>query len=325
MTRTRRTGVASLTYPGLIYAAGLLACNGCAPPTRAAKLPEVTQAAPESNHTETLFAASDGLKLYRQSWKPSRAPRAALVIQHGLKSHGGDYAAFARAMTARGFAVYAADMRGHGRSAGQRATLDDFDQLVRDLRQTVTLARRELPQPKPVFLMGHSVGGALSALYAEQHQSDLNGLILLAPALRVDRTAVEAAATPFFGTLLPNAPLVDIPNAWFSRDPARVTAMDNSDLVYQPAGPARTGGALLEALEYVWAHPQTIQLPLLALHGTADKATDPRGSVEFVGRAGSADKQLLLYRGLYHDLLHEPERAQVTGDLRDWLERHVSP
>ncbi|MCA9642625.1 MAG: lysophospholipase [Myxococcales bacterium] len=265
------------------------------------------------------------MKLYRQSWKPSAAPRAALVIQHGLKSHSGDYTAFARAMAARGFAVYAADMRGHGRSAGQRATLDDFDQLVRDLQQTVTLARREVPQPMPLFLMGHSVGGALSALYAEQHQSDLDGLVLLAPALRVDRMPVEAAATPFFGTLLPNAPLVDVPNAWFSRDPARVAQMDASDLVYQPAGPARTGVALLDALEYVWAHPQTIQIPLLALHGTADKATDPRGSVEFVERASSSDKQLVLYRGLYHDLLHEPEKTQVTGDLRNWLEKHVSP
>lgn len=302
----------------------VLAASGCAPPTSAAILPSPTTAAPDPRHSDALFAASDGLKLYRQRWKPSGAPRAALVIQHGLKSHSGDYAAFAASLAARGFTVYAADMRGHGRSAGQRATLDDFDQLVRDLRQTVSLARRELPQPKPVFLLGHSVGGALSALYAEQHQDDLDGLVLLAPALRVDRMPVEAGATPFVGALFPDAPLVDVPNDWFSRDPRRVAAMDASDLVYQPAGPARTGVALLEALEYVWAHPQTIQLPLLVLHGTADRATDPRGSAEFVGRAGSSDKQLLLYRGLYHDLLHEPEKAQVAGDLSAWLERRVS-
>ncbi len=296
---------------------------GCAPPQRAAKLPAATGEAPGATHSQALFEASDGAQLYRQSWKPRGAPRAALVIQHGLKSHSGDYAAFAQSLAARGFAVYAADLRGHGHSSGQRATLDDFDQLVGDLQQTVTLARREVPQPRPVFLMGHSVGGALSALYAEQHGAELSGLVLLAPALRVDRMPIEAAATPFVGTLLPNAPLVDVPNAWFSRNPARVAEMDESDLVYQPAGPARTGVALLEALEYVWAHPQKIQMPLLALHGTADRATDPRGTVEIVERASSQDKRLVLYRGLYHDLLHEPEQAQVAQDLTDWFEQHV--
>jgi acylglycerol lipase len=308
------------THMALLLAA-LGVPGGCSPPNREARLATREVAAGE-RWRQALFEASDGTKLFRQSWHPEREPKAALVIQHGLKSHGGDYAALAQSLTERGFAVYAADMRGHGRSEGPRALLDDFDQLVRDLHETVRQARSEVPEPAPLFLMGHSVGGALSTLYAERQGALLDGLIVLAPALRLDRPALAAAGTPVMGALFPSAPLVDIPDEWFSRRQTRRTEMAESDLVYHAPGPARTGAALLEALEEVWARADSIRVPLLAMHGTADLATDPRGSVELVERARSNDKRVFLYRGLYHDLLHEPERAQVAEDIALWLESH---
>ena len=96
--------------------------------------------------------------------------------------------------------------------------------------------------------------------------------------------------------------------------------MASDPLIYHPAGPARTAGGLIEALETIWGGVDGIDVPVLALHGTADKATDPRGSAELVRRVRSKDRKLLLYRGLYHDLVREPEREQVMHDIEQWLE-----
>jgi alpha-beta hydrolase superfamily lysophospholipase len=215
-------------------------------------------------------------------------------------------------------------MRGHGRSEGRRASLDDFEVLVDDL--AIFMARVRAREPdRPLFLLGHSVGGAVVTLFTLERRPPLAGLILLAPAQRVDRPAILAAATPLTATLLPNFPAVDVPDEAFSRDPTTLADMAHDPLIYHPAGPARTAGGLLRALEYVWTHAQELEVPLLALHGTSDKATDPRGSVEIVRSARTTDRTLVLYRGLYHDLFREPERDQVMGDVIQWMERRAPP
>jgi alpha-beta hydrolase superfamily lysophospholipase len=105
--------------------------------------------------------------------------------------------------------------------------------------------------------------------------------------------------------------------------PAGPERVGKDPLIYHPAGPARTAGALLDGLEKVWAGADAIDVPVIALHGTTDKATDPRGSAELIRRAHSADKTLKLYPGLYHDLVREPEKEQVMSDLESWLEHHA--
>ena len=213
-------------------------------------------------------------------------------------------------------------MRGHGRSAGARATLDDFGDFVSDLSSFVERVRTR-ENGRPVFVMGHSVGGAVVTLYAAEKRPQIAGLLVLAPAIRVDRMPFEAAVTPFAGTLTPNAPVLDVPDSAPSRDPNVVADMGKDPLIYHPPGPARTARGFLEALQTIWAHVDEIDVPLLALHGTANTATDPRGSAELVRRARTKDKTLLLYRGLFHDLVREPERVQVMEDVEDWLDRHA--
>jgi alpha-beta hydrolase superfamily lysophospholipase len=294
--------------------------GGCAPLSLDARAPKsVAPSSAELTHESGFFEGASGTQLFEQSWHPTGTARASLVIHHGLKSHSEHYSELATRLVARGFAVYAYDMRGHGRSAGRRASLDDFDDLVRDLSTFVERVRaREMN--RPVFVMGHSVGGAVVTLFEVEQRPRIAGLIVLAPAIRIDRMPFEAAATPFTAALIPNAPLVDVPDDTFSRDPAVVAEMGRDPLIYHPPGPARTAGGLLEALEKIWAHVEEIDVPLLALHGTADRATDPRGSAELVRRARTRDRTLLLYRGLYHDLVREPERVQVMADIERWLE-----
>jgi alpha-beta hydrolase superfamily lysophospholipase len=299
-----------------------LALAACGHRTFVPLRPVGAVASPGVAHAAGSFAGHGGITLFEQSWRPAAAPRAALVIVHGLKSHGGRYDAFARREVARGVAVYAFDLRGHGRSAGERSTLPDFDELTADLALFLDRVREREPG-RPVFLIGHSAGGAVVTLFAMQRRPSLAGLIVLAPALRIDRSAFEVAATPVTAALLPDAPLVETRDADFSRDPDAVRAMGADPLIDQAIGPGRTAAGLLAAIEAIWRRPGALEVPLLGLHGTADRVTDPRGTAEMVRRAGSADRTLLLYRGLVHDLLQEPEREQVAEDIDRWMDARL--
>lgn len=295
-----------------------LTLGACLPESPALRPLPAETTKPLIPHESGSFEGTHGTHLFEQSWHPSGKTRAVIVIHHGLKSHSEHYADFARRAASIGYAVYAYDMRGHGRSEGPRATLDDFEDLTNDLQIFMDRVKTREPSA-PVFLMGHSVGGAVVTLYTEERKPKLAGLVVLAPAIRVDSPPIVAAAAPLSALLSPNFPALDVPNAAFTRDPAVKAEMDKDPLIYQPPGPARSIGGLVAAIEKIWQHADEIDVPLLGLHGTADKATDPRGTIELVKRARSADKKLLLYKGLYHDLFHEPEHEQVLGDVFAWL------
>ena len=303
---------------------GALGLIGCASPTYFPLRPLAASApTPTVEHATGTFQGRGGVELFEQSWRPNTAPRAVLVVMHGLKDHSTRYGDFAQRLVARGFAVHAFDMRGHGHSSGRRATFDSFDDLTGDLAIFMDRVRQREPGA-PVFLLGHSVGGAIVTLYSLQRRPALAGLVVLAPALRVDRMPVEAAATPIAAVLLPNFPVVDTPDADFSRDPTVVREMGADPLVYHSIGPARSAAALIDAIGHIWERADELDVPLLGLHGTADRLTDPRGTADLVRRARTRDRTLLLYRGLVHDLLHEPEREQVMSDIERWLEAHLA-
>ena len=135
-------------------------------------------------HHEDRFAAGDGLTLYEQSWLPLGEPRATVIVVHGVTEHGGRYARLANELNRRGYAVHAMDLRGHGRSDGDRILIREFDQYLDDLELFVgRVAERQAG--KPLFLFGHSMGGAIVALLAATRQPDARGVILSAPAVLV--------------------------------------------------------------------------------------------------------------------------------------------
>ena len=272
-------------------------------------------------HEEGRFAGAGGLELYDQAWRPAGPARAVLVVLHGLKDHSSRYAALAQALVDRGFAVYAFDLRGHGESPGERVWVDSFDQYLDDLDAFMKLVRQREPG-RPVFLFGHSMGGGIAALWTITRQPDLAGLVLSGPALKpgagVSRFLI--GATKILSAVAPHLKVLDLKDEDFSRDPAVVAAMKVDPLVDHKPGPARTAAELLRAFERIEAHMEDVRVPLLDMHGTEDRLTNPEGSRELVARASSKDKTLKLYPGLYHDLLHEPEKAQVMADMVAWLD-----
>ncbi|WP_164011977.1 alpha/beta hydrolase, partial [Pyxidicoccus trucidator] len=224
------------------------------------------------------------------------------------------------AWVAEGYAVHAFELRGHARSEGERVWVERFDEYVEDMKLFVQRVKAKEPG-KPVFLFGYSMGGAISTLYALAHPAQVNGLILSAAALKPgkDINGFLIAMSGVVSTLSPRSKLLESEDTLFSRDPQVVAQMKSDPLILQGNGPARTGAELLKAMETIGKRRAELKVPLLAMHGTADALTNPEGSAELVANAATTDKTLNRYEGLYHDLVHEPERAKVIADMVAWL------
>jgi alpha-beta hydrolase superfamily lysophospholipase len=271
---------------------------------------------------ESTAAGIGGLELFARAWLPEAPPHAVIVIAHGLGEHSGRYEALATELAGRGYAVHALDHRGHGRSGGPRANIERFGYLVSDFSAFVgRCARQHLDTP--LYVLGHSMGGAVALATALRLQHQLRGLVLSAPALAVD-TAVPRVQEWFvraLSAIAPNTGALNIPPSAVSRDPSVVMRYASDPLVHHAAVPARTVVELLDAMAGFPAGVRELRLPTLILHGTADKLV-PLAATRPLYQAISANyRTLKLYDGLFHEVFNEPERATVTADLFSWLER----
>lgn len=274
-------------------------------------------------HHETRFPTRDNVTLYEQWWLPATPAKAAIVLVHGLGEHSGRYADVAANLNAAGYAVYSYDQRGHGRSQGQRSYIGRFEQLTADLDIVMQRVHNRIGE-LPLFLMGHSVGGAVVAAYAIAHQPDVNGIALSSAALKPGESLSPAAIaiSGVISRLLPRMGLVALDASTISRDSAEVQAYNDDPLVFRGKLPARTGAELLAAFKFIQDEAQDITVPILIWHGTADRLTNVDGSRELYVGVSSADKTLTLYEGAYHETLNDLDRDQVIGDLISWLDHH---
>jgi alpha-beta hydrolase superfamily lysophospholipase len=259
--------------------------------------------------------------LHAQAWLPEGEPRAVVVISHGLAEHGGRYGALAERLVGQNYAVYALDHRGHGRSPGGRANIERFAYVVSDLGTFVGRAQRQHPDAA-VFLLGHSMGGAIALASALRNPGNLKGLVLSAPAL----AAGEAVAAPkafmvrLLSRLAPNAGALTLPASAISRDPAVVRAYESDPLVFRGAIPARS---LVELLDAMAGFPEAVpklRLPVLVQHGTADRLVPLAATRPVYERLGNTKlRTVRLYEGLFHEAYNEPERDRVLSDLEAWI------
>jgi len=240
----------------------------------------------------------------------------------GFNSHGGYYVQTAEQLSAKGLAVYAVDLRGRGKSDGERFYVEAFDQYVSDVETVAALAKKENPN-LPTYVLGHSAGGVVSCLYTLKHQPELAGLICESFAFQVPAPDFALAVLKGLSHLAPHAHVLKLKNEDFSRDPAVVSAMNADPLIAHESQPTRTVASMVRADEKLKQDLANITLPVLILHGMLDKVTKPEGSKYFFDTARSTDKQLKLYDGHFHDLLNDVGREQVLGDISAWLDAHV--
>ena len=273
---------------------------------------------------EGNFCGPDGLSCCYRIWLPARTPKAVLVLVHGVCEHGGRYRGLAEELSRHGYAVYAIDLRGHGRSAGERIYIGTFDDHLGDVGRLLDEVRACQPG-RPLFLMGHSMGGAIVGRLAVLRPPQVHGVILSAAAIRIGGHMFPLLRhlAGLASRLLPRLRLIRVGTSKLSRDRAVIEDFKQDPLVYHGKFPIRTGAEILRAARELHKNLRGIELPLLVLHGTGDWITDPRGSMELYRQARSTDKTLKLYDGLYHDLFHEPEWRQVAADLIAWLDQRA--
>eukprot|EP00966_Prymnesium_polylepis_P007912 182122-Prymnesium_polylepis.1 len=217
------------------------------------------------------------------------------------------------------------DHQGHGRSEGDRAHIQCFQHLVDDYMQFVHLVRPASTTSPPAFLLGHSMGGLVAINVARQSESKWRGMLVSAPALDVgpDVTPSVIKVSNFLSQYAPKLGVKPLDTATLCRDPAVVTAYHNDPLVFHGAVRARLASELLGAMNETSNAASHFRLPCLFMHGTKDKLVVPSGSHAFVKLAASSDKQLLVYEGLFHELLNEPEKKQVVADVVHWLKARL--
>ncbi|MGD0352793.1 MAG: lysophospholipase [Dehalococcoidia bacterium] len=276
------------------------------------------------NHKEGKFVGYKGLKLYYQYWLPDKKPKAVLLVAHGLAEHSGRYKNLVDYFVPKGYAVYALDHRGHGKSEGTRSYVDNFNDYLIDLKTFFDMVRKDNKNAR-IFLFGHSLGGTIATAYAVEHQEDLAGLILSGSSL-VPTTSVSPALLAMAGivsALLPKMGVTVLDASFISRDKAVVDAYVNDPLVFRGKVPARTGAELARMWKQLPEQMPRIKLPVLIMHGFADQLSDPRGSKLLFERVGSKDKTLKLYDNCYHEICNEPEREQVFVDMEAWLTKHI--
>lgn len=271
---------------------------------------------------EETIDGKGGLRIFVRSWRPVSKPRAVVVICHGVNSHSGQYFWAAEQFVASGLAVYALDLRGRGKSDGERFYVDDVADYVGDLASLVRLAKGREPG-LPVFLLGHSAGGVVSCTYCLDHQAELDGLICESFAFQVPAPDFVLAVIKGLSHLAPHAHVLRLKNEDFSRDPNVVQSMNQDPLIANEVQPTRTVAALVRADERLKREFPLITLPVFILHGTADKATRASGSQLFHDTAGSADKTLKLYDGHFHDLLNDLDKEVVMADIKAWIEKRL--
>jgi len=275
-----------------------------------------------SSAQEQKLSGSGGLGIVVRSWRPDTKPRGIVAIVPGFNSHSGYYGWVADQLVAAGYAVHAVDLRGRGKSDGERFYVQQFSDYLSDVDRMMRLAKERDPG-LPIVLLGHSAGGVVSCLYALEHQKDLAALVCESFAFQVPAPDFVLAVLKGISHIAPHAHVLRLKNEDFSRDPAVVAAMNADPLIAHETQPTQTVAEMVRADERLKESFPSMMLPLFIIHGTLDKATKPSGSQFFYDTAGSKDKTLKLYEGYYHDMLNDVGKEVVMRDIMMWIGEHV--
>jgi acylglycerol lipase len=276
---------------------------------------------PTPTHSEGRLASG----LYRQAWTVE-APVGAVVLVHGVHEHGGRYRHVAERLAAAGYAVHAVDHPGHGRSPGSRGNIGSMAAAVHGVAELTRFAGDEHPGV-PLFVYGHSLGGLIALQYLTgTPEARVAGAVISAPALDTSAASpVQRAVAPLLSRLLPDLGVLQLDTEAVSRDPEVVRDYRTDPLNRTGRMVARTGAELMATALGMPRRLPGLRMPLLVLHGTADRLVPPAASEVVRAHAGSPDLTVRVYEGLFHEPHNEPEKDAVLTDVLTWLDAHRTP
>ncbi len=276
------------------------------------------------NHTTHSFQSADGLKIHTVAWLPEGNSRAVVLLVHGLSEHSGRYPHVAAKLVEQGYAVYALDHRGHGRSEGLRSSFDNIDQPLNDLKRYFETVKAAHPGQK-LFIYGHSLGSLITLAFLLLYQQEFSGAVISGNPLAVEfsQPKLLVLAAGILNGLIPKQAITPpLPSSYLSHDPAVVRDYDTDPLNYRGKVRVGMGYLILQTGREVRARMNELQLPLLIFHGAADKICPPDGSQLLYDGVRSTDKTLKFYPGLYHETHNELEKETVLTNVVNWLNAH---
>ncbi|MAT99294.1 MAG: lysophospholipase [Anaerolineaceae bacterium] len=274
-------------------------------------------------HEEGTFKSADGLDLYYQNWLPEGEPKAVIVIVHGMGEYGGRYPHVVNALVPKGYAIYAADHRGHGRSPGKRMFVNKWSEYLDDLDRFIKLVK-ERWMGRQFFLYGHSMGGNITLNYVLRHPEGYNGVIASAPAVgKLDIPPILAFMSKILSRLAPAMQVKTSLDANdISRDPTVAKAYADDPMVLD-FGTPRFGVEFSAAADWAMAHAAEFKPPLLMIHGDSDNIVNVSASRNFFAQVPHDDKKLIVYEGGVHESHNDIHCDQAIADIEQWLEAHL--
>jgi acylglycerol lipase len=271
-------------------------------------------------HIEGMFNNAQKACIYYQGWLPEGEAQAVLFIVHGLGEHSGRYMNVVNHFVPLGYAVYGLDHLGHGKSEGGREEVQRFEDYTDPLTTYYNMVKG-WQAGKPIFILGHSLGGLITTFYLLDNQEKFKGAIISAPAIKISEniSSMTITMSKILSKVAPKAGVLALDASMISRDPEVVKAYNSDPLVFHGKTPARLASEMLKSMLRVKAEVSKISLPFITVQGSQDKLVDPGGAQMLYEGASSKDKTIKIYEGFYHEVFNEPERATVLKDVETWL------
>lgn len=270
-------------------------------------------------YSEFGWETKDGYQLCAYRWVPTSEPKGVICLVHGLGEHSNRYAHVATALNKAGYSFVAFDLRGHGKSQGQRGHSPSLKTLHEDIATLIDEVKRETSD-LPIFLYGHSLGGMLVLSYITRHSPQLAGVVSTGPILRpgFNPPAWQLSLGRIMRRLMPTFSMANgLDRSGLSRDTEVVHAYNTDPLVHDRVS-AQLGIDFLEEGLWLLQSAPKFQIPILLMHGSLDRICSPQASMEFAKTAGDP-VTLKIWDGLYHEIHNELEKDQVFQYLIQWL------
>ena len=271
------------------------------------------------------FDVDEKVSLFYRVWEPEdKNIKGRVVIVHGYAEHSGRYEKAGRYLADAGFKVYAPDLPGHGKSSGKKGLAEDVVLVSEYIKNFIDFIVNGDERSK-LFLIGHSMGGGISLIYAASFGSSIDGLITSGAAVyplpyppAPIRKILSSVANyfPYFKTMELGAEKISTLKdvvADYKKDP----------LNYNGKVMAGTAVQLFRIRKIVEANVSKITEPLFLLHGSEDSLASPSGSTKVYDSASSEDKKIKIYEGCRHEILNDFRQDEVLADIREWLLERV--
>ncbi len=278
----------------------------------------------QSRHCEGWRAGVNNVSLYFQRWHSAQKQpaKATVVIVHGLGSHSGLFQPLVDRLLAQNYCIYSFDLRGHGRSEGQRGYINRWDEYREDLRQFVNWVQWQ-EGDRPCYLMGNSLGAAIVLDYSLQFPDSVDGLILSAPAVSTQGISpLKLKAGRLLSQVYPH---FSLSTGFKQKQPSTrdtaVNAAYANDPLRHSRGTARLSTEFFQVNQQTWQNIGELELPTLILQGSADVVAPVAVTRQFFGRMSGENKSLYVYPDGYHEICNDINRDQVIGDLLKWLDK----